>query len=109
MLWKPNFKSNFPLWITQLVFSGEILVGWLKLEILRFRYERTYDELYSHFLHKLGEDSPRAAANVLNAFVTYESAKSTAGIFLSTNDFQKLNPVLSKRWANICQELDMKN
>ncbi|MBE9053180.1 hypothetical protein IQ243_22695 [Nostocales cyanobacterium LEGE 11386] len=95
-------------WITQLVFSGEILAEWLKLEILRFRYERTYDELYSHFLHKLGQDSPHATANVLNAFVNYEAAKSTAGILLSTDDFEKLNPILSKRWKQICQELDMK-
>jgi len=96
-------------WLTQLVFSGEILTEWLKLEILRFRHERTYDELYSHFLHRLGQDSPCATANVLNAFVTYEAAKSTAGILLSTNDFQKLNPTLSNRWKQICKELDMQN
>ena len=96
-------------WLTQLVFSGEILTEWLKLEILRFRYERTYDELYSHFLHRLGQGSPCATANVLNAFVTYEAAKSTAGVLLSTNDFQKLNPTLSNRWKQICKELDMQN
>ncbi len=96
-------------WITQLIFSGKILSEWLKLEILRFRHERTYDELYSHFLHKLGQDSPCATANVLNAFTTYEAAKSTAGILLSTNDFQKLNLDLSKRWKQICKELDMQN
>ncbi|MBE9006662.1 hypothetical protein IQ259_16710 [Fortiea sp. LEGE XX443] len=95
-------------WITQLVFSGEIIAEWLKLEILRFRYERTYDDLYSHFLHKIGQDSSHATANVLNSFVNYEAAKSSAGILLSTDDFEKLNPTLSKRWEKICQELDMK-
>jgi hypothetical protein len=94
-------------WITQLVFSGEILSEWLKLEILRFRNERTYDELYSHFLHKLGQNSPSTTANVLNAFATYEAAKSTAGILLSTNDFKKLNLTLTKRWQQVCKELDM--
>ena len=94
-------------WITQLVFSGEILTEWLKLEILRFSSEQTYKELYSHFLHKLGQDSPSSKANVLNAFVTYEAAKSTAGILLSTNDFKRLNPTLSKQWEQICKELDM--
>jgi len=96
-------------WITQLLFSGEILAEWLKLEILRFRHQRTYDELYSHFLHQLGQDSSRAIANVLNAFVSYEAAKSNAGILLSTEDFQKLNPILSERWKSICQKLDMQN
>lgn len=94
-------------WITQLVFSGEIIVEWLKLEILRFRHERTYEELYSHFLNKLGQDSPSAIANVLNAFVSYEAAKSNAGILLSTDDFQKLNPSLSDRWKSTCKKLDM--
>jgi hypothetical protein len=94
-------------WITQLVFSGEIIAKWLKLEILRFRHEQTYDDLYSHFLHKLGQDSPKAIANVLNAFVSYEAAKSNAGILLSTDEFQKLNPILSERWKSICKKLDM--
>lgn len=96
-------------WITQLVFSGEILAGWLKLEILRFRHDRIYDELYSHFLHELGQNSPSAVANILNAFVSYESAKSNAGILLSTKEFQKLNPTLSKRWLSIRQKLGMED
>lgn len=94
-------------WITQVVFSGEIIVKWLKLEILRASHERTYEELYSYFLNKLGQGSPIAIANVLNAFVSYEAAKSNAGILLSTDDFQKLNLSLSDRWENICKKLDM--
>ncbi|MEH2223151.1 hypothetical protein [Nostoc sp.] len=97
------------MWITQLVFSAEIISEWLKLEILRFRHERTYEELYYHFLHKIGQDSSRAIANVLNALVNYEAAKSNAGILLSTKDFQELNPILSNRWKKICQELDIKH
>jgi hypothetical protein len=96
-------------WITQLVFSGEILTEWLKLEILRFNCEQTYEELYSHFLHKLGQDSLSAIANVLNAFARYEAAKSTAGLMLSTSDFQNLNPTLSKKWEKICKELNMQS
>ncbi|MEC4806937.1 MAG: hypothetical protein SAJ12_15650 [Jaaginema sp. PMC 1079.18] len=96
-------------WITQLVFSSKILAEWLKLEVFRFRCERVYNELYSHFLHKLGQDSSRAIANVLDAFVSYEAAKSNAGILLSTKNFQKLNPTLSERWKSICQKLDMQN
>ncbi len=94
-------------WITQLVFSSEILTEWIKLEILRSRFEQTFDDLHSHFLHKLGHRTPCAIANILDAFVSYESAKSTAGILLSTTDFQNLNPALSKKWQQICQELDM--
>jgi hypothetical protein len=94
-------------WITQLVFSGEILAGWLKLEILRFRCGQIYDKLYLHFLHKIGQDSSTAIATILDACVTYESAKSTAGILLSSKDFKQLNQNLTNRWQRICQELNM--
>ncbi|MBD1892919.1 hypothetical protein [Coleofasciculus sp. FACHB-SPT9] len=80
----------------------------MSLEILRFSCEQVYEELYSHFLHKLGQDSFPSAANVLDAFVNYEAAKSSAGILLSTNDFNKLNPFLSKQWEEICNKLDIK-
>jgi hypothetical protein len=84
-------------WITQLVFSGEIVAEWLKLEIFRFRCQQMYQELYSYFLLKLEEDSSNEIATLLNAYTTYETAKSDAGILLSTRDFSELNPTLSIR------------
>jgi len=103
------FDSNFELImiITQLVFSGEIIIGWWKLEVFRVRCHRIYDDLYSHFLQKIVPDSPPAIATVLNAFVNYESAKSAAGILLSSDIFKKLNPSLSQKWQEIYQKLDM--
>lgn len=94
-------------WITQLVFSGEIIAGWLKLECLRIRHERTYEQLHAHFLHGIGGDQPRAIANVLDAFVAYESAKADAGMLLSSKIFEELNPELTRRWNQIMQDLKM--
>ncbi len=94
-------------WITQLVFSAEIVALWLNLEVLRFRYEHVYDQLHAHFLHEIGEDSHRAIATVLASFVDYESAKSSAGILLSTKVFNKLNPSLSEKWKQIRRDLKM--
>jgi hypothetical protein len=94
-------------WITQLVFSGEIVASWLKLECLSFRHERTYDQLHAHFLHGIGGDHPRAIADVLDAFVSYESAKASAGALLSSKIFDELNPELTKRWEQIKQDLGM--
>lgn len=93
---------------TQLIFSSEIISGWLKLEILRSRFERIYEDLHCHFLDKLGKKSPIENVIILNAFASYESAKSTAGILLSTQEFQALNSTLSKQWEQIRQELDIK-
>ena len=94
--------------ITQLIFSSEIISGWLKLEILRSRFERIYEDLHFHFLDKLGKESPIDNVIILNAFVSYESAKSTAGILLSTQEFHALNSTLSKQWEQIRQELSIK-
>jgi hypothetical protein len=104
-------RENFEIvaWITQIVFSSEILSGWIKLEIFRSRCKHIYNQLHSHFLYKLGQDYPNANANVLNAFVDYEAAKSMAGILLSTNDFNIINPILSKTWEKTCIDLDMQN
>ncbi|MDY0281202.1 MAG: hypothetical protein RBR35_11650 [Salinivirgaceae bacterium] len=94
-------------WITQLVFSGEIVAGWLKLECLRFRHERTYEQLHSHFLHGIGVDQPRGIANVLDAFAAYESAKASAGALLSTKIFNQLNDGLTSKWEQIRIDLKM--
>ena len=94
-------------WITQIVFSSEIVVQWLNLEVLRFRHERTYEQLHAHFLHEIGADSPKAIATVLDSFVAYEAAKSSAGLLLSTKVFHNLNPSLAEKWNQIRQELKM--
>ncbi|PLX47372.1 MAG: hypothetical protein C0613_14380 [Desulfobulbaceae bacterium] len=94
-------------WITQVIFSGEIIAQWLNLEVLRLRHERTYDRLHTHFLHDIGAESPRAIATVLDSFVAYESAKSSAGLLLSTKVFNELNSSLTKKWTQIRKELKM--
>jgi hypothetical protein len=94
-------------WITQLVFSAEILNGWLRLEILRFRYQEVFDDLHKYFVTQ--KQTPSLDnATVLDSFVAYESAKSNAGILLSSRNFNQLNPSLSRRWEEIRQQLGMK-
>ena len=98
---------NIMIWITQIVFSGEIIVQWFSLEALRTRQERTYERLHTHFLHKIGSDSGREIATILDAFVAYETAKSSSSCLLSSKVFYKLNPSLTKKWEQIRNELDM--
>jgi hypothetical protein len=93
-------------WITQVVFSTEVAVQWLNLEILRFRCEQVYERLHAHFLHSI-KDSPISIATILDAFVSYEAAKSSAGLLLSAKVFRELNPRLSEQWIRIRQELRM--
>jgi hypothetical protein len=93
------------MWITQFVFSGHIVAQWLNLEVLHAKNERAYETLHHHFLYEINQDSERGIASVLDAFVLYEAAKSSAGVMLSTKVFQKLNPSLTEKWNRICEEL----
>lgn len=103
-----NSNLEVLIWITQIVFSGGLLAKWLNLEILHSRYEKVYEDLHLHFLNKIGEKSQCAVATILDSFVAYEAAKSTAGYLLSTKIFNKLNSQLSDEWEKIRKDLEMK-
>ncbi len=102
-----NVDLKVTIWITQIIFSTEIIVQWLSLEVLHIRQERTYEKLHTHFLHEVGGNSQRAIATILDSFVAYESAKSSASYLLSTKAFNKLNPSLTKKWEQVRNELNM--
>jgi hypothetical protein len=98
---------NLLVGLTQLVFSSAIITQWLNLEILRYRHEKTFDQLHMHFLNKMGGDSQKAIAIVLDSFASYEAAKAASGRMLSSKVFFKLNPSLTQKWLQIRQELNM--
>jgi hypothetical protein len=94
-------------WVTQFVFSGEILVSWISLEILRCRHENVYERYYEFFRHGIDESSEEGVATILDIFADYESAKASAGIKLDSDIFEKLNPPLTKKWECIKEKLKM--
>ena len=93
--------------VTQTIFSYELIVQWLKLMFLKIRSEHVYKDLYSHYLHHNEKDTAPANASVLDYFAEYETAKSTAGVLLSSKIFHKLNQSLSEQWDQIQIELNM--
>lgn len=94
-------------WITQFVFSGEVLAGWISLELLRHRHANVYERYRDFFRHEIGGNTREGVATILDIFSDYESAKASAGIKLDTNIFNRLNPSLSKKWDGIKQQLNM--
>jgi hypothetical protein len=92
------------LTVTQIVFSGAIVVRWLQLEFLRYRHDQTYEALYNHFLSGHGQ-SPKTVATILDAFAYYETTKASSGIILSSKVFHKINEELTSKWQNIRAEL----
>lgn len=105
------FWRNTPLGllivVTQTVFSGEIIVKLVSLEVLRHRNEDLYEELYHEFLHKIDFESATGTACILDAFAGYEAAKAAAALKQSTKIFKDLNPSLTAEWNRICDQLGM--
>lgn len=100
---------NFILAATQVLFSGEIVVNWAQLEVLRNRTERIHDDLCAHYRNRIDNTDNMGVAEIVNAFTAYEAAKSAASVSLSTPIFNKLNPDLSIKWDHIRQNLRLDN
>lgn len=84
---------------SQAVFSEQILSKWFRLEWLRIRFEKTFDDVF-----RLFQTKPSVAqfnAHALDALSMYETAKANAGITLSSTIFDDLNPTLSMEWDKV--------
>lgn len=84
---------------SQAIFSEQILSRWFRLEWLRIRFEKTFDDAF-----KLFQSRPSIAqfnARALDAVSMYETAKANAAITLSSEIFDDLNPKLSEEWDTV--------
>lgn len=95
--------------LTQVVFSAEIIVKFVNIEVLRARTEAAYNYLHHQFLHGISPNDNSDIANILQAFASYESAKAAAALVLSSEIFKRLNPELSAEWERIRQDLKINN
>jgi hypothetical protein len=94
--------------ILRLIFSAEICVNWLKIEVLRSDCEKSYEGLYQNFRRSHEARTELDEPDVFKHFSNYEAAKSSAGIWilLPENEFlTTLNPALTESWRKICQKL----
>lgn len=88
---------------SQAVFSEQVVSKWLRLEWLRIRFEKTYDDVY-----RLFQSRPTASkfnAMTLESLGMYETAKANGAVTLSSRLFRQLNDELSAEWERIKKEL----
>lgn len=90
---------------SQAVFSEQIVSKWARLEWLRIRFEKTYDEL--HRMFQSNPSDSNFTALTLESLGMYETAKATAAITLSSKLFHELNDELSAEWNQIKTDLGM--
>lgn len=88
---------------SQAVFSEQVVSKWLRLEWLRIRFEKTYDDVYRLFQSR--PTSAKFNAMALESLGMYETAKANAAITLSSSLFRVLNSELSAEWERIKAEL----
>ncbi|WP_232232561.1 hypothetical protein [Cupriavidus sp. amp6] len=88
---------------SQAVFSEQILAKWLRIEWLRSRCEKVYDDVFKLF--QSGATGQTFNAMAMEAVTAYETGKANAAVTLSSKLFEKLNPTLSREWDAIKQSL----
>lgn len=84
---------------SQAIFGEQILSKLLRLEWLRIRFEKTFDDVF--WLFQTKPSAVQFNAHALDALSMYETAKANAGITLSSTIFDDLNPSLSIEWDKV--------
>lgn len=90
---------------SQAVFSEQLISRWLRLEWLRMRFEKTYDDVC-----RLFHSTPLAQtfdAMALESLGIYEAAKANGGVTLSSKLFHQLNGELSREWERTRAQMNI--
>lgn len=90
---------------SQVVFSEQIISRWLRLEWLRDRFERTYNDVLRLFHSKPTVQTFEVMA--LDSLGIYEAAKANGGVTLSKRLFEQLNDELSREWEQTRAQLKL--
>lgn len=94
------------VWITQIVFSGEILFHTISIEILRIKITNVFNSLHSVFLSKPDFKSDKIIAMILDNLLAYERAKAASAIKQSTAIYNQLNSKLTEDFVRIKNQLN---
>jgi hypothetical protein len=91
--------------VAQVIFSEQIISKWLRMEWLRARAERVYDDVYSLIQSYQKSGAKEFKARVIECLLRYETGKAQAGISISTRLFNKMNSSLSAQWSEMADRL----
>ncbi len=89
----------------QVLFSEQVFSRYVRMEWLRGKVERVYDDLYTLLRSAPDPSSKDFKAQVVREMILYETAKAQAAISLSSRIFHKLNAKLSREWATTRSQL----
>lgn len=84
--------------VAQVLFSEDIISRWLRMEWLRVRSEKVYEDSSRLFLNRATFSGVAAQAQAVELFALYETTKARAGIEVSSKVFEANNSRLTKEW-----------
>ncbi len=89
----------------QVLFGEQVLSRYIRMEWLRGKVERVYDDLYNLFRSAPDPANKDFKAQVVREMILYETAKAQAAISVSSRIFYKLNAKLGQEWAKTRNQL----
>lgn len=109
-LWALFFRSSdleILAIVAQAIFSEQLLSRWIRMEWLRSRVERLYDDLYALLQGSSDTTSKEFRARVIEGVIRYETSKAQAAISLSTRVFKAANAELAENWKRLSAQLGL--
>lgn len=100
-------NTELLLLLAQTVFSADLILNWIRLEVFRARTAAVHARLKDTFLHKNGSGDNNRLAIMLAAFAEYECAKDAAAMPLDSKVFHKMNPKLTAEWEQLKKQLGL--
>ena len=94
------------LLLAQTVFSADLILNWIRLEVFRARTAAVHQRLKDVFLQG-GTAANNRLAILLAAFAEYECAKDTAAMPLDSKLFNVMNPELTAEWEQLKRQLSL--
>jgi len=91
----------------QIVFSGDVIERYMRLEWLKSQFDHVYDAAFSTIQSTTNFTTAEFRGRSVQLLLTYETSKSKAGISLSSRLFNKLNPSLSQSWDHLTKTLHL--
>ena len=91
--------------VTQTLFSGEILIGIIKLVFYYFKLNAVQGEFYGILIKCRASNQRGINALLLDAVIDYECLKSYCQIALSSKIFNKYNEKWSGEWKSLYRKI----
>ncbi|MDG0792059.1 hypothetical protein OMP38_15200 [Cohnella ginsengisoli] len=93
--------------LSQTLLTTTIITNFIKLVVLMFGFERSFQDCRNLFLTGI-QETPEFYARILQIFTYYESLKASMGITLSSRIFDKyVNPTSTIKWEQIKHNLQI--